>query len=470
MKIQQIYTNCMSHAAYYLSSENQCAVFDPLRDIDDYLLLAKQDNADLKYIFETHFHADFVGGHVDLMQKTGAQIVFGPTAKPAYKAIVAQDGQEFMVGKVKVKILHTPGHTMESAVYLIHDLQAKPYCIITGDTLFIGDVGRPDLVQLVNSQITPEILAGHMYDSLRNKILPLPDELIVYPNHGAGSACGKNISKETSDTLGNQKKNNYALDSKLTKEEFVEVLLTGLKKAPGYFPENVMLNINGSKSLDEVLKQGAKALSLTEFLGLKNNSDTIVLDTRSATDFSQGFIPGSIQIGLDGSFALWVGELIKGLNTPLLLICDKDKHTEVITRLARVGYDNVLGYLQANTIFNEPEIRVQQIKRLCPGAFLSSKWPQDLLILDVRKQAEVDKGFYKNSLHVELSELNDYLQLQQIDTNRPIVVYCQSGYRSMIACSILKSNGFENVMDVKGGYSKLSQNPSGCCSTVGCGK
>lgn len=469
MKIQQIYTGCMSHAAYYLSSENQCAIFDPLRDIQDYLELAKEDNAELKYIFETHFHADFVGGHVDLMQKTGASIVLGPTAKPQYQAIVAKDGQEFMVGKVKVKVLHTPGHTMESCTYLIYDPSGKPHCIITGDTLFIGDVGRPDLVQLVNSDITPEILAGHMYDSLRNKIMPLPDDLIVYPNHGAGSACGKNLSKQTSDSLANQKKTNYALNPNLSKQEFIDTLLSGLPKPPGYFPENVLLNIKGAPGVDQVLAHSDKGLTLEEFFEAELNSQAIILDTRDAQKFSAGFIPGSINIGLDGSFALWVGELIKGLDTPLLLVCSEGTHTQAITRLARVGYDNVLGYLNGGIkSYLDSGMEVSRINRVCASSFLKTKWPDDLLVLDVRKSAEVLKGAYEPSVHIALDELANHLE--DLDKDRPIVVYCQGGYRSMIACSLLDAVGFTNVMDIKGGYNRLGQKDGGGCCSTGCGK
>ena len=346
MKVEQIYTGCLAHAAYYIESNGEAAVFDPLREVQPYIDRAQIDNAEIKYVFETHFHADFVSGHLDLQKKTGAAIVFGPNAKPAYDAIVAEDGQVFKVGDYKVRVIHTPGHTMESTTYLLIDDKDEMHGIITGDTLFIGDVGRPDLAQHVVSELTEEKLASHLYDSLRNKIMTLPDHLIVYPNHGAGSACGKMMSKETTDTLGHQKEVNYALRADMTREEFIEELLTGLTAPPGYFPQNVLMNIKGYESLDEIMERGTKPLSPDAFDAAANESGALVLDTRDAGEFAKGFVPNSINIGLDGNFAQWVGEMIPDVKHPILLITDPDQEEEAVTRLSRVGYDNTLGFLK----------------------------------------------------------------------------------------------------------------------------
>ena len=346
MKLEQIYTGCLAHAAYYLESDGEVAIFDPLREVQPYIDRAKENNASIKYVFETHFHADFVSGHLDLKKKTGAEIVFGPSAKPGYEAIVAEDEQIFNVGKCRVKVLHTPGHTMESSTYLIIDENGKEHGIITGDTLFIGDVGRPDLAQHVVSDLTEDKLAGHLYDSLRNKIMPLSDDLIVYPNHGAGSACGKNMSKETTDTLGNQKKTNYALRPDMTKEEFKKELLEGLVPPPGYFPQNVLMNIKGYESLDEVMKKSERPLSPEAFEAAANETGALVLDVRSQQDFAKGHIPKSIFIGIDGSFAQWVGAMIVDTKQPILIVADSGREEETITRLSRVGFDNAIGFLK----------------------------------------------------------------------------------------------------------------------------
>ena len=346
MNVQQIYTGCLAHAAYYIESNGEAAIFDPLREVSPYIEKAKSDNATIKYVFETHFHADFVSGHLNLKSKTGAEIVFGPTAKPNYDATIAEDGQIFSIGNYKVKVIHTPGHTMESTTYLLIDENGHSHGIITGDTLFIGDVGRPDLAQHVISDLTEEKLAGHLFDSLREKIMPLEDHLIVYPNHGAGSACGKKMSDETTDTLGHQKETNYALRADMTKEEFINELLTGLTAPPGYFPQNVLMNIKGYDSIDEVLARGTKGLSIDEFEAIANETGALVLDTRSDETFSKGFIPNSINIGLEGSFAQWVGEMIPDVKQEILLITDEGKEEEAVTRLARVGYDYSLGYLK----------------------------------------------------------------------------------------------------------------------------
>ncbi len=346
MKIEQIYTGCIAHAAYYLESKGEAAIFDPLREVQPYIDRAAKDNAKIKYVFETHFHADFVSGHLDLAKKENAKIVFGPTAKPGYDAIVAEDNQVFNVGDVKVKVLHTPGHTMESTTYLIIDENGKEHGLITGDTLFIGDVGRPDLAQHVIAELTETKLAGYLFDSLRNKIMPLSDDLIVYPNHGAGSACGKMMSKETTDTLGHQKKVNYALNPSLTKEEFIKVLLTGLTPPPGYFPQNVLMNIKGYESLDTIMERGRKPMTIAEFEVTANETDALVLDTRDPAIFAKGFIPNSINIGIDGNFAQWVGEMIPDVKQKILLVTEPGREEESIIRLSRVGYDFTLGYLK----------------------------------------------------------------------------------------------------------------------------
>ncbi|MBT8301120.1 MAG: MBL fold metallo-hydrolase, partial [Maribacter sp.] len=346
MRIEQIYTGCLAHAAYYIECKGEAAIFDPLREVQPYIDKADRDNAKIKYVFETHFHADFVSGHLDLKKKTGAQIVFGPSAKPAYDALVAEDNQVFEIGDYKVKVLHTPGHTMESTTYLLIDENGNEHGIITGDTLFIGDVGRPDLAQHVVSDLTEVKLAGHLYDSLRNKIMPLNDKLIVYPNHGAGSACGKMMSKETTDTLGNQKKVNYALRADMTKDEFIKELLTGLTAPPKYFPQNVLMNIQGYESLDVVLERGIRPLNPDTFEATANETGALMLDTRNPEDFAKGFIPNSINIGLNGSFAQWVGEMIPDIKQEILLITYPNKEEEAITRLSRVGYDHTIGFLK----------------------------------------------------------------------------------------------------------------------------
>ncbi len=346
MKVEQIYTGCMAHAAYYLENNGEAAIFDPLREVKPYIEKANKDNAKIKYIFETHFHADFVSGHLDLAKKTGGQIVYGPTAKPEFEAIIATDNQEFKVGNYTVKALHTPGHTLESTCYLLIDENGKQHGIITGDTLFIGDVGRPDLAQAFSDDLTQEKLASYLFDSLRNKIMPLDDDLIVYPSHGAGSACGKNMSKETTDTLGNQKKTNYALREDMTREEFTAELLDGLGLPPAYFPQNVLMNIQGYESLDTIIEKSFKALKPNEFETLANQAEAIVLDVRHENDYVKSHIPNSIFIGIQGNFAPWVGALIMDVKQPLLLVTPEGREQETITRLSRVGFDNVLGYLE----------------------------------------------------------------------------------------------------------------------------
>ena len=457
MKVEQIYTGCLAHAAYYIESKGEAAVFDPLREVQPYIDRAQIDNAEIKYVFETHFHADFVSGHLDLHKKTGADIVFGPNAKPAYDAIVAKDGQVFRVGDYQVKVIHTPGHTMESTTYLLIDEKGKEHGIITGDTLFIGDVGRPDLAQHVVSDLTEEKLAGYLYDSLRNKIMPLPDDLIVYPNHGAGSACGKMMSKETTDTLGNQKKVNYALRPDMTKEEFIKELLTGLTTPPGYFPQNVLMNIKGYESLDDVMERGTQPLSPEAFEAAANESGALVLDTRDADDFAKGFIPNSINFGLDGNFAQWVGEMIPDVKQPILLVTYPDKEEEAVTRLSRVGYDNTLGFLKGGFEAWKKSGKDVETTRRITVADLEKivKKGEAPLIIDVRKKSEFDSEHLIDAVNIPLNELNRHLA--EIPKDKPFVLHCQGGYRSMVAASMLKQRGWSNFSDVIGGFDEMKE-------------
>ena len=455
MKIEQIYTGCIAHAAYYLENNGEAAIFDPLREVQPYINRAKKDNAKIKYVFETHFHADFVSGHLDLMKKAGAKIVFGPTAKPSYEAITAEDGQIFKVGNYSVKVIHTPGHTMESTTYLLMDENGKEHGIITGDTLFIGDVGRPDLAQHVIADLTEEKLAGHLYDSLRNKIMPLSDDLIVYPNHGAGSACGKNMSKETTDTLGHQKQVNYALNPKLTKEQFIKEILTGLTAPPGYFPQNVLMNIKGYESLDTVMTRGQRALSVTEFEAEANETRALILDTRDADDFGKGFIPNSINIGLQGSFAQWVGEMIPDVKQEILLITDEGKEEEAITRLARVGYDNTIGYLKGGfETWRKGDKDIELVKRISADKF-AIQYKKNPLVFDVRKKSEYDSEHVVGAENVPLNRINEHLA--EFPKNKPFILLCGGGYRSMIAASILKQRGWDNFVDVRGGFGEVAK-------------
>ena len=457
MKVEQIYTGCLAHAAYYIESKGEAAVFDPLREVQPYIDRAQIDNAEIKYVFETHFHADFVSGHLDLQKKTGADIVFGPSAKPGYEAIIANDGQVFQVGNCKVKVIHTPGHTMESTTYLLIDENGKQDGIITGDTLFIGDVGRPDLAQHVVSDLTEEKLAGHLYDSLRNKIMTLPDDLIVYPNHGAGSACGKKMSKETTDTLGHQKEVNYALRADMTKAEFIKELLTGLTAPPGYFPQNVLLNIKGYESLDNIMDRGTQPLSPEAFEAAANESGALVLDTRNAEDFAKGFIPNSVNIGLEGNFAQWVGEMIPDVKQPLLLVTYPDKEEEAVTRLSRVGYDNTLGFLRGGfDLWKHAGKDLETTRRISPEELESLvKSGQEPLIIDVRKKSEYDSEHVIDAVNIPLNEINSHLA--EFPKDKPFVLHCQGGYRSMIASSILKQRGWDNFEDVVGGFEKIKE-------------
>lgn len=455
MKVEQIYTGCLAQGAYYIESNGEAAIIDPLREVQPYLEKAERNGAKIKYVFETHFHADFVSGHQDLAAKTGAQIVFGPTEmKMGFDAVIAEDGQIFEIGNAKIKVLHTPGHTMESSVFLLINEEGKEEAIFTGDTLFIGDVGRPDLAQKVIKELTQDILAGHLYDSLRNKIMPLSDDLIVYPAHGAGSACGKNMSKETSDTLGNQKKTNYALQE-MSKEEFKEQVLTGLTPPPSYFPQNVMMNIQGYDSIDAVMGRGQRALSPTEFEVIANETGAIVLDTRKAQDFAKGFVPNSINIGIDGSFAVWVGTLVPDVKQELLIVADEGREEEVITRLARVGYDNALGYLEGGIeawrfagkeVDTITSISVEELAKIREN-------DPDAAILDVRKNSEHISEHILDAENIPLDYINE--NMAQVDKDKTYYVHCAGGYRSMVFTSILKARGYDNLIDIAGGFDAI---------------
>jgi glyoxylase-like metal-dependent hydrolase (beta-lactamase superfamily II)/rhodanese-related sulfurtransferase len=455
MKVEQIYTGCIAHAAYYLESNGEAAIFDPLREVQPYMDRAVADRATIKYVFETHFHADFVSGHLDLAKKTGAKIVYGPTAKPGFDAIVAEDNQVFEVGAYKVKVIHTPGHTMESTTYLLIDENGKEHGIITGDTLFIGDVGRPDLAQHVIAELTEEKLANHLFDSLRNKIMPLADDLIVYPNHGAGSACGKKMSKETTDTLGHQKQTNYALRADMTREEFVKELLTGLTTPPAYFPKNVLMNIQGYDSLDTILERGNKALIPKSFEVVAEVTHALILDTRAPEVFAKGFIPNAINIGLDGNFAMWVGELIPDIKQQILLVTDQGREEEAIIRLSRVGYDYAIGYLEGGFEAWKNEGReIDQVERLS-ALELEQLSPSNPLIIDIRKKSEYDSEHLISAVNLPLNELNT--RFLELPTDKPFIMHCGGGYRSMIAASILKSRGYHNFKDVEGGMDAIAK-------------
>ncbi|MFI0426369.1 MAG: rhodanese-like domain-containing protein [Flavobacterium sp.] len=452
MKIEQIYTGCIAHAAYYIESNGEAAIFDPLREVQPYIDKATKDGSKINYIFETHFHADFVSGHIDLSQKTGAKIVYGPTAKPNFDAIIATDGQEFKVGGVTIKAIHTPGHTLESTCYLVTDESGKQHGIITGDTLFIGDVGRPDLAQELVEDLTQEVLANHLYDSLRNKIMPLSDDLIVYPNHGAGSACGKNMSKETTDTLGNQKKVNYALRADMTREEFIAELLDGLTPPPAYFPQNVMMNIQGYESLENIMNKANKALLAEEFETIANQTDALVLDVRHENDFVKEHIPGSIFIGLHGQFAPWVGALIRDTKQPILLITPDGMEKETITRLSRVGFDNTLGYLKGGlNTWKIAGFETDTIDSISPEEF-ASKYEKSIVV-DARKPSEYNAEHVEKAINIPLDYVNE--QLAEVPKEEPFFLHCAGGYRSVIMSSILKSRGYHNMINVEKGMAGI---------------
>ena len=455
MKVEQIYTGCLAQGAYYIESNGEAAIIDPLREIKPYLEKAAKDGARIKYVLETHFHADFVSGHVDLAKATGAEIVFGPNAQPTFAAHIATDGEELKLGNITLKVLHTPGHTMESTTYLLKDENRKDYGLFTGDTLFIGDVGRPDLA--VKSDLTEEQLAGHLYESLRNKIMPLADDITVYPAHGAGSACGKNMSKETTDLLGNQKKTNYALRADMRKEEFVQEVTAGLLPPPGYFPMNVKMNREGYTNIEEVLHQGQQALSPEAFEAAANETGALVLDTRQPEDFARGFIPNAINIGLDGNFAPWVGALIPDVQQPILFVADEGREEEVVTRLARVGYDHAIGYLKGGfRSWREAGKEVDTINTISADE-LARRYAKDnnLKIVDVRKPGEYQAEHVEKAQSTPLDYLNEHLA--ELPQEHDMYLHCAGGYRSMIAASILKARGFDNVVNVDGGFKAIAE-------------
>jgi hydroxyacylglutathione hydrolase len=455
MTVEQIYTGCLAQGAYYIESEGEVAIVDPLREIKPYLEKAEKAGAKIKYVLETHFHADFVSGHVDLAKASGAQIVFGPNAKPAFAAHIARDGEELTLGRLTIKVLHTPGHTMESTTYLLQDESGKDLAIFTGDTLFIGDVGRPDLA--VKSDLTEEQLASHLFDSLRTKIMPLADEVVVYPAHGAGSACGKNMSKETTDLLGNQKKTNYALRADMSREEFIKEVTAGLLPPPGYFPLNVKMNREGYTNIDTVLKQGQQALSPEAFEAAANETGALLLDTRSPEDFASGFIPNSINIGINGSFAPWVGALIPDIEQPILFVADPGQEEEVVTRLARVGYDGAIGYLKGGfESWTAAGKEVDSIRSI-PAEVFASRYAQDnlLKVVDVRKPGEYQAEHVEGAQLAPLDYLNEHLA--ELPKDQDLYLHCAGGYRSMIAASILKARGYDNVINVEGGFKAIAQ-------------
>ncbi|HEV7379753.1 MAG TPA: MBL fold metallo-hydrolase [Dyadobacter sp.] len=455
MKLEQIYTGCLSQGAYYIESNGEAVVIDPLREVSPYIHRAEKDGAKIKYVLETHFHADFVSGHIDLAEKTGAQIVFGPTAKPGFKALVAVDGQVLKVGDVSLTVMHTPGHTMESTCYLLSDENGEQVGIFTGDTLFIGDVGRPDLAQTISPGLTQEKLAEYLYDSLRDKIMPLSDQLIVYPAHGAGSACGKNMSKETTDTLGNQKASNYAMRADMTKAEFVKEVTNGLMPPPAYFPENVLMNIEGYESIDSVIERGARALDVIAFEAAANETGAVLLDTRDAEIFAKGFVPNSINIGINGGFAPWVGALIPDIRQNILIITEQGREEEVVTRLARVGYDHTVGYLKGGIgAWIKAGREIDQIQSVTADQ-MSERLKADFAarVLDVRKPGEFLSEHLPDAENVPLDYINDHLA--RIDKNKTYFVHCAGGYRSMIFNSVLKARGYDNMINVRGGFKAI---------------
>jgi glyoxylase-like metal-dependent hydrolase (beta-lactamase superfamily II)/rhodanese-related sulfurtransferase len=450
MKIEQIYTGCLAEAAYYIESNGEVAIIDPLRESKPYLERAAKDNAKIKYVLETHFHADFVSGHLDLAAKTGATIVFGSTAEPGYPAHIAKDNELLPLGNVHIKVLHTPGHTMESSSFLLIDENGKETALFSGDTLFIGDVGRPDLA--VKSDVSEADLAGYLYESLQNKILPLPDDVIIYPGHGAGSACGKNMSKETTDTLGNQKLFNYALQAK-TKEEFVDKVLDGLVTPPQYFPKNAVMNKMGYESFDDVFDRGVQALSATAFEAAANETGALIIDVREAQVFAKKFIPNSINIGIDGSFAPWVGALVTDLNQRILLVADADQVEETVTRLARVGYDNCIGYLKGDVEdWEAAGFEVDSIDSIPANELSSMLDNQAINVLDVRKESEYDSQHVVGVQNFPLDFINQHMA--ELNRSKQYHIHCAGGYRSMIAASILRVRGYD-VIDVQGGFAAI---------------
>lgn len=453
--IEQIYTGCLAQGAYYIQSKGEVAIIDPLREVEPYIEKAEKDNAKIKYIFETHFHADFVSGHLTLAKKTGAVIVFGPTANPSFEALIAEDNQEFTIGDFTIKVLHTPGHTMESSTYLLKDKNGKDLAVFSGDTLFLGDVGRPDLAQKAAS-MTQEELAGMLYESLRTKIMPLADDVIVYPAHGAGSACGKNMMKETVDTLGNQKKMNYALRADMTKEEFIKEVTDGLVPPPLYFPLNVKMNKEGYDDIDDVLERGTQELSPDAFETAANETGAIVLDVRHQNDFVKGHIPRSIFIGIDGGFAPWVGALIADTVQPILLVTPQGREEETVTRLSRVGFDKTLGILKGGfEAWKSARKEIDTLKSISAETFKDQLCSQNIPVFDVRKESEYISSHVDKAQLTSLDFLNDHLSV--FPKENDFYLYCAGGYRSVIAASILKARGIHNIIDVAGGFAHIKK-------------
>ena len=455
MKVEQIYTGCLSQGAYFIESEGEAAIIDPLREVNTYIEKAQSKNVKIKYIFETHFHADFVSGHITLSKKTGAPIIYGPNADPNYEAVIATDNQVFKIGNCTITVLHTPGHTMESSTYLLKDHNGKDYAIFSGDTLFLGDVGRPDLSQK-SDDMTMEDLAGIQYESLRNRIMPLADDVIVYPAHGAGSACGKNMMKETVDILGNQKKMNYALRADMTKEEFIKEVTEGLMPPPSYFPLNAKMNKEGYEDIDSIIDRGINPISVLKFEKIANDTGAIILDVRHQQDFAKAHIPKSIFIGLKGGFAPWVGALIADVKQPILLVVEKGEEEEAITRLSRVGFDNTIGYLEGGFLaWKESGKQVDKVTSISAQQFENEIKNNDSVIFDVRKKSEYDNERIDSAINTPLDVINNYLS--DVPDKKDFYVHCAGGYRSMIAASILKSRGVHNIIEIKGGFKSIKE-------------
>lgn len=457
MHIEQIYTGCLAQGAYYIESRGEAVVIDPLREIQPYIDRAARRGATIKYVFETHFHADFVSGHLDLAKATGATIVYGPGAKPSFDANVATDNQVIPLGDISFRVLHTPGHTMESTCYLLRDSNGKDYALFSGDTLFIGDVGRPDLAQKVVPGLTPELLAGHLYDSLRHKIIPLADDIIVYPAHGAGSACGKNMSKDTQDTLGHQKATNHALRPGLGKEQFVSEVLDGLVAPPAYFPRNVLMNIRGYDNIAEVIHRAKQALSADAFEAAANETNAVIIDTRDAETFAAAFVPNSINIGIDGNFAPWAGTLLPDIAQPILLITEPGREEEVVTRLARVGYDHTIGFLEGG--FASWKNAGKETDRIVSvtAAELSARMKDasNITVLDIRKKSEFDSEHLESAINIPLDFIND--NMASVPKAGEVYVHCAGGYRSTIFISILRARGYQNLVNVRGGIKAIKE-------------
>lgn len=453
MYIEQIYTGCLAHGAYYIESNGEAAIIDPLREVKPYIQKANSRNAKIKYVFETHFHADFVSGHVELNKQCGAKVVYGPTAQPAYDAYVAKDNEVFELGYVKIQLLHTPGHTMESSCFLLIDESGNPHSIFTGDTLFIGDVGRPDLA--VKTDLTKEDLAGHLYDSLHNKILTLPDHLIIYPGHGAGSACGKNMSNETTDTLGNQRKTNYALKQP-DRASFIKAVTDGLLPPPYYFPHNAAINKKGYTLLETLMESNIKPLTPQQVIDAVEKKKAIVLDTRKGNDFIEKHIPNSLFIGIDGDFAPWAGTVITNIQQAIVLVCDPGREEEILTRLARVGYENVLGYLEGGVnAWQNAGFPVEKLQSISAGEFLNELNSKPVQMIDVRKQSEYENGCVKNAVNYPLAYLHQHFD--KFKSDQKYYIYCAGGYRSLIACSLLKQHGIHSLVNVLGGFNEIKK-------------